>query len=153
MVIFDIDGFLADIDERKSLILKNKKNEEIDWEEFFREIDKDKPIHSGLLIVKAFIEYLPQVDIMFLTCRMESVRKETLVWLAKHLGVPEDRIDLTMRPSNNFSEDYIFKEQVGKELGFKNIDIAFDDNDKIIDMWCRHNVPCCKFFQRGANCG
>ena len=149
MVILDIDGFLVDINSRKKRILENNRNDEINWREFFRNIHKDIPIEAGILIAKSFMKYLPQIDIMFLTCRTETVRLETLDWLSEQLSIPRNKIDLTMRPKNNFDEDYLFKEQVGAELGFKNIDLAFDDNPKIIDMWVKHNVPCCRFFGRG----
>ena len=148
MVILDIDGFLVDIDERKKGILSGKKNENINWKDFFKNIRKDKPIHAGILIAKSFMAYLPQIDIMFLTGRTETVRRETLEWLSEQLHVSENKIDLTMRPKDNFDEDYIFKEQVGAELGYKNIDLVFDDTESIINMWRKHNVPCCKFFQR-----
>lgn len=149
MVILDIDGFLVDIDSRRKRVLENNRNDEINWREFFKNIKRDNPIDAGILIAKSFINYLPQINIMFLTARMETVRKETIEWLSENLKVSESNIDLTMRPKNNFDEDYIFKEQVGAELGFKNIDLVFDDSEKIIDMWRKHNVPCCRFFGRG----
>lgn len=153
MVIFDIDGFVVNIDDRRKRILSGRKNNEIDWTEFFNGIQKDKPIKSGILIVKAFINYLPQVDIMFLTGRTEYVRYETLKWLSDKLEISENKIDLTMRPENNFDEDYVFKEKVGAELGFRNIKLVFDDNEKIIDMWRSHNVPCCQFNAGEVNNG
>lgn len=153
MVIFDIDGFLIDVDARKKRILSGQKNEDINWKEFFKNIKKDKPINAGILIAKAFIDYLPQVEIMFLTGRTETVRRQTLEWLSENLRINENKIDLTMRPKNNFAEDYIFKEQVGAELGFRNIDLAFDDTKEIIDMWERHKVPCCRFFYGGERNG
>ena len=149
MVILDIDGFLVDIDARKKRVLENNRNDEINWREFFKNIKKDNPIEAGILIAKSFMAYLPQIDIMFLTCRTETVRLETLDWLSEQLNISRKKIDLTMRPKDNFDEDYIFKEKVGAELGYKNIDLAFDDNPKIIDMWRKHNVPCCRFFGRG----
>ena len=148
MVILDIDGFLVDIDERKKGILSGQKNENINWKDFFKNIRKDKPIVAGTLIAKSIISYLPQLDVMFLTSRTETVRRETLEWLSETLKVDENKIDLTMRPANNFDKDYIFKEQVGAELGYKNIDLVFDDTEEIINMWRKHNVPCCRFFQR-----
>lgn len=153
MVILDIDGFLVDVDARKKRVLENNRNDEINWAVFFSNIKKDKPIKSGLLIAKAFIAYLPQIDIMFLTGRTETVRLETLDWLSEQLDISKNKIDLTMRPKDNFDDDYIFKEQVGAELGYKNIELAFDDNEKIIDMWVKHNVPCCRFFYGGENNG
>lgn len=153
LVIFDIDGFLIDVDERKKRILSGNRNEDINWKDFFKNIKKDKPISAGVLIAKAFIEYLPQIDIMFLTGRTETVRKETLEWLSEQLKLNKSNIDLTMRPPDNFDADYLFKEQVGAELGFRNIDLAFDDTKEIIDMWERHKVPCCRFFYGGEKSG
>lgn len=142
MIIFDIDGVLADTNYRERKYLRGKKNSEIDWKSFFEDCIHDLPIAAGILVAKAIINYLPQTEILFLTGREETVRATTLQWLSEQLGINKDRIDLTMRAKGNYIESIKFKEEVGREIGFKNIDVVFEDNPAIVDMWRKHNVIC-----------
>lgn len=141
MIIFDIDGVLADTKQREKT-LKGKKNSEIDWGLFFEDAIYDLPLPSGILVAKAIINYLPQTEILFLTARDETIRATTLQWLSEQLQINKDRIDLTMRAKNNYVESVEFKEEVGREIGFKNIDLVFEDNPAIVEMWRKHNVAC-----------
>lgn len=142
MIIFDIDGVLADTNYKAKKYLKGQKNSKIDWKSFFEECINDLPIPAGILIAKAVINYLPQTEILFLTGREETMRKDTLNWLSEQLQIEKDRIDLTMRAKGKYPESVKFKEEVGKEIGFENIDLVFEDNPKIVGMWRKHNVVC-----------
>jgi hypothetical protein len=141
MIIFDIDGVLADTKKREKT-LKGKKNSEINWKSFFEDAIYDLPLPSGILVAKAIINYLPQTEILFLTARDETIRATTLQWLSEQLQINKNRIDLTMRAKNNYVESVEFKEEVGREIGFKNIDLVFEDNPAIVEMWRKHNVAC-----------
>jgi hypothetical protein len=148
MIIFDIDGVLADSNWRTKKYL-NEKN--IDWQSYFDDAIYDLPIQSGILIAKAFINFLPQTEILFLTGRIETVRNETLAWLSEQLQIDKSKIDLTMRETGNYIESVKFKEEVGREIGFKNIDLVFEDNPKIVSMWRKHGVPCyqtCEYVEK-----
>lgn len=142
MVIFDIDGVLADTNFRVKKYLKGKNKDDIDWDSFFQDSINDLPIPSGILTAKAIIDYLPQSEVMFLTSRPERFRDITLQWLSENLGVVKSEVDLTMRPDGNYEPAVVFKEKVGEGLGFKNIDLAFDDCSDTVDMWRKHNVIC-----------
>lgn len=142
MIIFDIDGVLADTSYKEKTFLKGKKYSEINWGLFFQDAIYDLPIKAGILVAKAIMNYLPQTEILFLTARGESVRNMTLQWLSEHLQIEKERIDLTMRPEDNFSDSITFKEEVGDEIGFKNIDLVFEDSPEIVNMWRSHNVIC-----------
>jgi len=142
MIIFDIDGVLADTRYREKKYLRGKKNSEINWKAFFEDAIHDLPLPSGILVAKAMINYLPQTEILFLTGREETVRATTLQWLSEQLQINKNRIDLTMRAKNNYVESVEFKEEVGREIGFKNIDLVFEDNPAIVEMWRKHNVVC-----------
>ena len=142
MVIFDIDGVLADTNFRVKKYLKGKNKDDIDWGSFFQDSINDLPIPAGIIVAKSIIDYLPQTQTMFLTSRPERFRDITLEWLSEHLGVNKNNIDLTMRPNGNYEPAVIFKEKVGEELGFKNIDLVFEDNPEIVKMWRNHNAVC-----------
>lgn len=141
MVIFDIDGVLADTKQREK-ILKGKKNSEINWDRFFQDAIYDLTIPSGILVAKSIINYLPQTEILFLTSRPEKIREQTLNWLSEHLEINKENIDLTMRPDSYFEASVLFKEKVGRDIGFKNIDLVFEDDSYIVRMWRKHNVIC-----------
>lgn len=148
MIIFDIDGVLADTKYKEKIFLRDKNirnkriKSKIDWTELFKDIKYDLPIQSGILIAKAIMNYIPQTEIMFLTARPQKYMKETLKWLSEHLQVNEDDIDITMRPNSYFKDSVLFKEQVGREIGFNNIDFVFEDDKYICNMWRKHNVNC-----------
>ncbi len=141
MIIFDIDGVLADTNDREKFLI-GKKNSEVDWEVFFQDAINDLPLPAGILVAKAIISYLPQTDILFLTARDETVRDITINWLSDQLQINPNYIDLKMRAKGNYIESVKFKEKVGLEIGFGNIDLVFEDNPLIVDMWREHNVVC-----------
>lgn len=151
MVIFDIDGVLADTSYREKKYLRGKKNSEIDWDRFFQDAIHDLPLPSGILVAKAMMNFLPQTEILFLTGRAESIRATTLKWLSEQLQIDKSKIDLTMRETGNYIESVKFKEEVGKEIGFENIDLVFEDNPEIVAMWRKHNVVCyqtCDYIEK-----
>ena len=142
MVIFDIDGVLADTNYREKKYLRGKKNSEINWRAFFEDSIHDLPIPAGILIAKAVINFLPQTEILFLTGREETVRATTLQWLSEQLQIHKNKIDLAMRAKGNYAESVDFKEEVGREIGFENIEVVFEDNPALVAMWRRHKVVC-----------
>lgn len=142
MIIFDIDGVIANSTERENKFIKGRKKKSIDWDLFYESVYNDPPIPSGVLAAKAFINFLPKEEITFVTGRNESVRDLTLKWLSKHLGIAEKDINLIMRPDGDPRTNSAFKEDVGENIGYEKIDIAFDDNGTTVNMWRSHNVKC-----------
>ncbi len=141
MIIFDIDGVLADTNNREKFLI-DKNNSEVNWGMFFQDAINDLPLPAGILVAKAIINYLPQADILFLTAREETVRATTINWLSNQLQLNPNCIDLKMRAKGNYIESVKFKEEIGMQIGFKNIDLVFEDNPLIVDMWRSHNVVC-----------
>ena len=72
IVIFDIDGTLADISKRRHHIEKKPK----DWDAFFKGIPQDKAIKSIVRLCN--ILYESGVKILLCTGRREQDRTETV---------------------------------------------------------------------------
>ena len=81
LVIFDIDGTLADISERVRHVRKKPKN----WNAFTAGMAQDKAIHSMIRLCN--ILYAAGLRIILCSGRNEANRPETVEWLAKQ-GVP-----------------------------------------------------------------
>jgi hypothetical protein len=65
----------------------------------------------------------------------------TATWLNTN-GIPADR--LLMRQWNDFRSDDIIKEEIFWEhiAPYYNVECAFDDRDRVVEMWRRIGVNC-----------
>src|SRR5262245_36722806 len=77
IVIFDIDGTLADVSERIHHLKKKPKN----WEGFFAGIAQDKAIRSMVRLCN--ILYAAGIRIILCSGRNEPYRAETVAWLTQ----------------------------------------------------------------------
>jgi phosphoglycolate phosphatase-like HAD superfamily hydrolase len=77
IVIFDIDGTLADVSERTHHLQKKPKN----WKAFFRGMAQDQAIRSMVRLCS--ILHQTGVRIVLCSGRSEEHRTETVQWLKK----------------------------------------------------------------------
>ena len=77
VVIFDIDGTLADVSERIHHIKKKPK----DWDSFFKGIPQDKVIRSMVRLCN--ILYESGIRIILCSGRSDEYRTETIKWMAQ----------------------------------------------------------------------
>lgn len=144
MIIFDLDGTLANCEHRRHFvdrahpINENRRLSEIslvstphpdpdpyvwkpDWKAFYEACDKDTPIQP---VLDAFI-HLTQGepfnhDVQIWSGRCESVREKTLDWLTNLTGYLEDKMywdrRLKMRPIGDSTPDDQLKEKWLNEL-------------------------------------
>ena len=141
-VIFDLDGTLALIDDRRALAAKD--NGKMDWDIFFdpKNIDLDQPNHG----VIAMAQTLKAAGhrIIILSGRSKGTKDATKAWLAAN-DVPFDV--LKMRPTGNdfkFMPDDQLKQQWLDQLFPNKSDIlcVFDDRQKVVDMWRANGLTC-----------
>ena len=141
-IIFDLDGTLADIRERRTLATKDSGK--IDWPKFFdpNNISLDKPnipvIESFKALQKAGF------NMVIFSGRSEATREETEKWLDMY-GIRPDK--LLMRPatgSKMFTADDVLKEDwLNQEFpDKKNLLCVYDDRDKVVAMWRRNGITC-----------
>jgi acid phosphatase class B len=138
-VIFDLDGTLALIDERRTLA--TKPNGKLNWKVFFEptNIGLDKPNIPVIEMAKMLKSQGHSVVIF--SGRDSISRNETIEWLNKH-SVPFDV--LKMRPEGSHTPDDVLKKNWLDKLFPIKSDIlcVFDDRDKVVKMWRENGISC-----------
>jgi hypothetical protein len=159
MIIFDLDGTLADcehrrhfVDERKNIIggydqAQLRPGWKPDWQAFYEACDLDTEILPIVFLLKQLRN--SQTDYQIWSGRCESVRKKTEAWLWDRNidGFSE----LKMRPIRDNTPDDHLKERwldeylnmpgLGKYRGQNNkVDFVFDDRSKVVRMWRRRGI-------------
>lgn len=82
VVIFDIDGVLADMRPFQHLIEADSSRQK-DWKEFHRNFSNARPIKAGLTTAKRIFHEL-DIDLAYSTTRPEQHARRTLRWFEKH---------------------------------------------------------------------
>lgn len=132
IVIFDIDGTLADCSHRLPFI--KTEGEKKDWKSFFARTKEDLLIsHTAKIygILHRLGWYLPVI-----TGRPEKLRQDTLDWFKDHY-LPLKTENLHMRPDKDNRPDYEVKKDLFFSLKILPEDVlcAFEDRPQVIDMW------------------
>lgn len=141
-VIFDLDGTLALIDDRRAKSLL--KNGKMDWDIFFDpdNIKLDKPnmpvIHMARQLKKT------GHNVVIFSGRSDATKDATMDWLDA-FRVPFDK--LIMRPgvgNMKFTPDDVLKKMWLDDLLADGADIicTFDDRDKVVQMWRDNGITC-----------
>ncbi len=133
-VVFDIDGVLANADDRQHYICGPRR----DWTAFFQACDSDQVIAETERLLHLLD---PNLTIILLTGRPEDVQDKTVEWLNRnHL-----RWDaLIMRHRGDYAASLTFKQQTVRKLKTMGFDLrlAFEDDSKNRDMFEDEGVPC-----------
>ena len=129
VVIFDLDGTIADIEDRRKL--STKPDGKINWSKFFdpQNVSLDKPVHAVIANVQAL-----------------KAAGYKIIILSKY-NVPFDFI--RMRPINHrwqfIADDKLKKEWLDEMFPDNNKDhilCVFDDRDKVVKMWRENGLNC-----------
>lgn len=140
MIIFDLDGTLADIGHRRHLVSGDRNN----WDEFFRQCVNDKPIAPVITLFKALRRQGEHLQIW--SGRSDIVLWDTRIWLTKHVFEgdtlwydPEypQHVPLRMRKRGDNTPDAVLKGQWLQEVlsaGYA-IDLVVDDRKRVVEMW------------------
>lgn len=141
-VIFDLDGTLADIKERRTLA--TKEGGKIDWPKFFdpNNISLDKPNTPVIESFKALQK--AGYRMVIFSGRSDATREETEKWLSKY-EITYDK--LLMRAGTGESmftpDDRLKEDWLNQEFPDKNqILCVYDDRDKVVNMWRRNGIAC-----------
>jgi len=138
-IIFDLDGTLAIINERREkATLPNGK---MDWETFFdpANIELDKPNVPVINVFRVMAAGGYRVGVF--SGRDAISYNETLQWLQKY----EVNFDfIRMRPiGSNTPDDVLKKQWLDDELNAgEEILCVFDDRDKVVKMWRDNGIAC-----------
>jgi hypothetical protein len=168
MIIFNLDGTLADCEHRRHYVdpeknenfarwngkdfrgFKNgqfdlEKKWEPDWKSFYKECDKDKIISQTRSIFDFIGMNGQSHKLQIWSARCESTLEKTKEWLRKYLfayACHEFDIILKMRPIGDSTLDDVLKESwLDQAISEgKVIDFVFDDHPKVVQMWRRRGI-------------
>jgi len=131
LVVFDIDGTLANIEHRLDYVRSKPKN----WAAFDAGIPNDQ---VNPHVAAAFFALRDAGhDIVFASGRNERTRDDTVAWLdANGFWSPDSH--LWMRKGHDFRSDDVVKQeildQIIEQFGRKP-DMVFDDRPRVVRMW------------------
>lgn len=143
IVLFDIDGVLADTSTRMWHLEKPKK----DWNGFFKDMEFDDPIIPmcklcSLLLLEG------NVTVFFITGRPEKYRNITVKWLFDVMDFHHSYFDkdrLFMRPDKDGRKDNEVKlDALNKirSMGYKPT-LVFEDRNRNCEMYRKEGLICC----------
>ena len=139
-IIFDLDGTLALIDERREL--STKPNGKIDFDKLHDPslIKHDKPNWPVIKMAQLFAEQ--GFKIVIFSGRSDKTATATLSWLSQS-KVPFNK--LVMRPQNTMGfvpDEILKKDMLDKHLDINDIFMVVDDRQKVVDMWRSLGLIC-----------
>lgn len=134
LIVFDIDGTIADCTHRLHYIEKKPKN----WNVFFSSAKNDLPILPMVDLLMQLAdnnrsEFIANT-IVLATGRPEYLRNDTTEWIRKHIG--HGYIDrIYMRGNTDYRSDDVVKvelaQRIEKDYNSK-IWMWFDDRERVI---------------------
>ena len=135
IVIFDLDGTLANIDKRRTLATKNGK---MNWNVFFNpnNIDLDTP--NQTVIDMANLLHSQGYLIYIFSGRSDKTEDATKDWLDKH-NVNYDLLQmrpqgLLYKPDNDLKQDWL------NVIKKDTVAMVFDDRNQVVDMWRKNGL-------------
>lgn len=146
MIIFDLDGTLADCEHRRYFVDPNRHlfkwtntetgkvtytsdrmgNNKVDWKpdwrSFYESCSEDKPIQPVIEMFKLLSE---NNEVQIWSGRCESVRIKTHAWIFAHTGFEPCRDTVKMRPIGDSTPDDVLKERwLDEYLSLPTMDLA-----------------------------
>ncbi|HSK87824.1 MAG TPA: HAD family acid phosphatase [Anaerolineales bacterium] len=133
IVIFDIDGTLADVSERIHHLRKKPKN----WKAFFGGMAQDKAIHSMVRLCNVL--HAAGIEIILCSGRSEEHRDETTKWLAEQ-GV--NYHDLLLRKDHDRRSDTLVKREMLAAIDKSKVLFVVEDRSRVVEMWRSEGLVC-----------
>jgi predicted secreted acid phosphatase len=138
IVIFDLDGTLALIDDRRDLATKD--NGKFDWDVFFNPDNISLDLPNQPVIDMANLLHKQGFRIFILSGRSDVTHQATVNWLNDN-GIWWDH--LVMRPQNHlYLPDNDLKQMWLDSIGKDNVAMVFDDRNQVVDMWRQNGLTC-----------
>ncbi len=133
IVIFDIDGTLADVSERIHHVQKKPKN----WPAFFQGMAQDKALHSMVRLCN--ILYASGIQIILCSGRSEEHRDETVKWLAQQ---DVNYHELLLRKDKDHRPDTTIKRELLAGIDKSKILFVVEDRSRVVEMWRSEGLVC-----------
>lgn len=136
VIVFDIDGTLADIRHRRFYLDQNPP----DWRKFNAAMGDDVLNEPIVRLYKTLWD-IAHYELVLVTGRSEKFRNITEQWLIWN-EIPFRR--LLMRSDGDQRADYLVKQDIHDLIvaDTKQISFVVDDRQQVVDMWRRNGVTC-----------
>lgn len=133
VVVFDIDGTLADVSERLHHVQRHPKN----WDAFFAGMAQDKAVRA----IVRLCNLLHDAGLRVVLCsgRPETYRETTLAWLH---GEGVRFHDLRLRRSRDRRSDTIAKREMLADLPPAEVLFIVEDRTAVVEMWRTAGYVC-----------
>jgi hypothetical protein len=153
IVIFEVDGIMADHHWRLHLINKPYYPTNAEWDKFFLASANDKPIPPILNLFNALVQS-ENYDVRIWSGRDEVALDITCEWLNKHTIPTKSWFKWNFRdgifklaPRGNRQKDTVIKNTWWNELSPEeqhNVAFAIDNQQHMVDFWKARNILCLK---------
>lgn len=132
-ILIDVDGTLANVNERRRDFLKTK-----DWESFYSKISEDV---LNVWCLKIIEKFRTEYKVFLVTGRRETYRKQTLDWLQLN-DVFFD--DIFFRSKDDYRSDDVVKKEIYQKNIAGSFDVLFvvDDRVSVVKMWRGLGLVC-----------
>jgi len=136
VIVFDIDGTLADIRHRRKYLDQDPP----DWRKFNAAMGDDVPNEPIVGLYKTLWDS-NHYELVLASGRSEKYRDITKQWLIWN-QIPFKR--LLMRAERDQRADYLVKQDIHDLIvaDAKQICFVVDDRQQVVDMWRRNGVTC-----------
>ena len=133
IVIFDIDGTLADVSERILHLQRKPK----DWNAFFKGMAQDKAVHSMVRLCRVL--HAAGIRIILCSGRNEEHRRGTVAWLAAQ-GIPYH--ELRLRRDGDMRSDVVAKREMLAGIDKGKVLFVVEDRSRVVEMWRAEGLVC-----------
>jgi len=133
IVVFDIDGTLADVSQRLHHIRGRSK----DWEAFFAGMAQDQAMHAIVRLCNLLHE--GGVRVVLCSGRPERYRDQTVKWLQRE-GVRYD--ELRLRRDGDRRADTVAKREMLTDIDRSCVLFIVEDRTSVVEMWRAEGFVC-----------
>jgi len=144
VVIFDLDGTLANIDARRKLATKD--NGKMNWDVFFDPTNISLDLPNQPVIEMAKTLHKEGKKIVIFSGRSKATKDVTAEWLEKN-DVPFDVMKMrptghpwAFMPDDKLKKGWLDDIFPGKQIN--RILCVFDDRTKVVNMWRENGLSC-----------
>ena len=142
IVLFDLDGTLADNQHRQHLV----QGDSPQWDQFFLACGNDRVI-SPVATMFALCERAGYRNII-VSGRGEIARSDTESWIRRMLLDSSSKFnmdrDLFMRPKGDYRPDHVLKKEwlTSGAIPKDYVLCVYDDRDSVVKMWREEGLQC-----------
>jgi FMN phosphatase YigB (HAD superfamily) len=135
-IIFDLDGTLALIDERRNLAMtsEQKRHTRFNWDVFFNpeNIKLDVPNEPVVKMAQLFAE--AGFTIVIFSGRSNKTEKTTRSWLTRN-RVPFHKLAMRDNKRHYMPDNELKKQFLDEHVNINDVFLVVDDRQQVVDMW------------------